>query len=333
LRELLQTSHSEPYTRASPIGRALLSVCAAIRSAFEPKPSDQYRTAVDNMWQGLVLYGEDGRVLLASPQFCAMLALPSDQVRPKVTSRRIFDLQVEAGHFKGADAERAWSEDVALVRSRRSALDYIDLPDGRTLAQSHQPIAAGGWVRTYADVTGRRNFEARIVHMARHDALTDLPNRITFYERLDQALDSRTQERPSFAVMFVDLDDFKAVNDMMGHAIGDALLVKVASRLREHATVDDTIARLGGDEFAVLKVGVSGPDQAGQAAMRLIASVSRPYVIEGTRVSVGTSVGVALGPGDGLSADMLMRNADSALYRAKRDGAGVHRICETVRAA
>ena len=170
------------------------------------------------------------------------------------------------------------------------------------------------------DVTEKRQAEARIAHMAHHDALTGLPNRVLFHERLDEALLRVRRYREKLAVLYLDLDQFKTVNDTLGHPAGDKLLVAVAERLRTCLRDSDMVARFGGDEFAVLQIGLAGPHEAGALAERIVTLLSEPYDIDGQQVVIGASVGIALAPADGETADQLLRNADMALYQAKEDG-------------
>jgi len=174
------------------------------------------------------------------------------------------------------------------------------------------------------DITERRKAEARIAYMAHHDGMTNLPNRELFQERLKQALES---DKP-VAVLCVDLDLFKNVNDSLGHPIGDRLLKLVAERLRAQVRGNNLAARLGGDEFAVILSGDVSPDEASDVAARLIKLLSAAYEIDGNEVIIGASIGIALSPGDGATSEELLRNADLALYRAKEDGGGVHRFFE-----
>jgi diguanylate cyclase (GGDEF)-like protein len=163
--------------------------------------------------------------------------------------------------------------------------------------------------------------------MAMHDALTGLANRVLLNERLEQAL-ARVNRGEMVAVHLLDLDHFKNVNDTLGHPAGDKLLKDAASRLRALVRETDTIARMGGDEFAILQVAIGQPADATALAQRVIQSVSAPYELDGRQVLIGTSVGIAVGPADGLASDQLMRNADLALYRAKGDGRGTYRFFE-----
>ncbi|MDQ8726559.1 EAL domain-containing protein [Bradyrhizobium sp. LHD-71] len=178
------------------------------------------------------------------------------------------------------------------------------------------------------DVTERRRVEQRIAHMAHHDALTNLPNRALFHDRLTNTLARRRDPRQSIAVMCVDLDLFKNVNDSFGHPVGDKLLQLVSHRFMQCVRGNDLVARVGGDEFAVILDQVASPAEAGHIASQVIKALSTPYEIDGIEAVIGASIGIALSPGDGTSADELIRNADMALYRAKGEQRGTHRFFE-----
>jgi diguanylate cyclase (GGDEF)-like protein len=192
----------------------------------------------------------------------------------------------------------------------------------------HDPIASGGWLTTYEDITERRKAEAKIAHMARYDMLTELPNRSFFREQMEHAL-RQVRRDEAIAVLCLDLDHFKEVNDALGHPVGDALLKEVAIRLRACIRESDVIARLGGDEFAIVKPSATGQlQEISVLAGRLIEAVSAPYLVSGQQVVVGLSIGIAISTTDGSSADELLKNADMALYRAKEDGRGIYRYFE-----
>jgi diguanylate cyclase (GGDEF)-like protein len=181
----------------------------------------------------------------------------------------------------------------------------------------------GGWLITYEDVTERQKAEARVAHLALHDALTDLPNRLLFRERMTAGLAQVEQQGTAMAVLCLDLDDFKTVNDRLGHAVGDKLLCWVADQLQECIGPDDTVARLGGDEFAVLQCGPQ-PESAERLAHRLVEIIKRAPPFDGQLAHSGVSIGIAVAPVDGVDAEQLMKCADLALYRAKARGRGCY---------
>jgi len=185
-----------------------------------------------------------------------------------------------------------------------------------------------GYLVAMVDITERREAEARIAHMAHHDGLTNLPNRDFYQDRLRQALERAASGNRRVAVLCVDLDLFKNVNDSFGHPMGDRLLKQVAERLKSEVRGDNLVARLGGDEFAIVLASEVSPNEVSDFADRLIGVLSARYDLDDLEVVVGASVGIALSPGDGASCEELMRNADMALYRAKSDGGGVHRFFE-----
>jgi diguanylate cyclase (GGDEF)-like protein len=177
------------------------------------------------------------------------------------------------------------------------------------------------------DVTERRQAEARIAHLAHHDPLTALPNRTLFGVRLDEAV-ARARRGENFALLCLDLDRFKEVNDSLGHPIGDALLQAVTERLNAAIRLTDTVARLGGDEFALIQTGLVHPADAITLGDRLVAALQTPFELQGHHIAIGVSIGIALAPDDGTDPELLLRRADMALYAAKAEGRGRHRLFE-----
>jgi diguanylate cyclase (GGDEF)-like protein len=221
-----------------------------------------------------------------------------------------------------------------VFRSLRQALDrrasaaFEVTRQDRTLHIELHRSDAGGWVATLEDVSARKASEARADAMARLDPLTSLPNRLLLRERLDEALARLQRTGEACALLLIDLDRFKPVNDTLGHPIGDALLAKVADRLRSTVRPTDTVARIGGDEFVILQTGIREAAHTQALARRLVDLIGRTYMVEGHLLTIGASVGVAFAPADGTSADKLLKNADLALYRAKLDGRGTYRFFE-----
>jgi diguanylate cyclase (GGDEF)-like protein len=202
-----------------------------------------------------------------------------------------------------------------------------DLRDGRSIVVSRQPMPNGGWVTTHEDITERRRAESQVAHMATHDALTDLPNRVMLRETLEHAI-SRAKRGELVALHYIDLDHFKAVNDTLGHLVGDELLKQVADRLRGCVREIDTVARLGGDEFAVIQAALVEASDAALLVQRLRDALKAPYSVDGNHVVIDTSIGIAMSPADGVSVEELLKNADLAAYAAKAHGRGTYRFFE-----
>ena len=190
-------------------------------------------------------------------------------------------------------------------------------------------MTEGGWVATFEDVTDQRRAQARIAHMARHDGLTNLPNRYAFRERIQEALKECAESGSMLAVMCLDLDNFKEVNDTLGHPTGDALLCAAAERLAGCIRDADMVARFGGDEFAILQSHIDRFDDAERLAGRLVDEMRKPFLIDGELVYATASLGIAIAPKHGNDPDMLQKNADLALYAAKADGRRTYRFFES----
>ena len=306
------------------LGRYALRVQMANKQLDEQ--NTQLDTALSNMTQGLLMFDSSGRLIMHNRRYGEMYGLSPEVIKPGCSLRDLLERRREVGALPDSDPDRYFEDVLAAIKEGKTFEWLTALPDGRTVAVANRPIPGGGWVATHHDVTERLRAQARISHLAKHDALTDLPNRVFFHSRLDQALKGARDEK--LAVLCLDIDDFKAVNDALGHPIGDMLLTAVAGRLRQCIRDCDTVARIGGDEFAVIQVGVSQPNDATRLAARLIETVSAPYELDGHHVVVGLSIGVAIPPVDGNGPDLLLKNADMALYRAKSDGRGVFRFFE-----
>jgi diguanylate cyclase (GGDEF)-like protein len=283
--------------------------------------------ALENMSQGLCLYDGQGRLVVVNSRFNEIYHLPASDVRPGLSFDEVFRLKVSAGNYADRNSAELLVTPSHYAGCRPGGTALEELAHGRTIAIAHRPTAEGGWVATYEDVTERRYAEKQILFMARHDALTHLPNRTLFGERIDEAL-SQLTTRGGFAVLCLDLDRFKQVNDSLGHPAGDELLQRVAERLCGCVRDVDTVARLGGDEFAVIQTGIARDEEATDLAQRIVNLLSEPISIGGQLVSIGVSIGISIAPTDGTTASQLLKNADAALYRAKADGRGTWRCFE-----
>ncbi len=279
------------------------------------------------MLQGLAMYDSQMRLVMCNKRYAEMYGLSPEQVKPGTTLREILEHRLARGEFQGKSLDELLEDRTERVAGPRAAQYTNELSDGRQIAVSTQPMPDGGTVTTHHDITEQRQSEAKIAHMALHDTLTGLPNRVLLNERLEDAL-RRVKRGEIVATLLLDLDHFKTVNDTLGHPAGDKLLTEVADRLRTVVRETDTIARMGGDEFAIVQTAIAQPADATALAHRVIECVGAPYEIEGHQVVIGTSVGIAMGPSDGTNPDQLIRNADLALYRAKGDGRGTYSFFE-----
>ena len=282
--------------------------------------NQRFEAALDNMSQALCMVGPDGLLIVCNRRFLHLFGLGVGMAQPGTDVAEVWRRISEAGKVHNVLTERVFAQQASLIGDRELSGFFHEDADGRAISVSHQPMQDGGWVATYEDISDRRRAEARISFMAHHDALTSLPNRVLFRERLEQALSAIRRGGNGFAVFCLDLDRFKDVNDTLGHHVGDMLLEVVAQRLRECVRGSDTVARLGGDEFAILQIGSEQPAAAEALAARLTTAIAAPYDLAGHRVHVSVSGGITLAPDDGLSSERLLRNADMALYQAKGDG-------------
>jgi diguanylate cyclase (GGDEF)-like protein len=273
--------------------------------------------ALENMSQGLCLYDAQNRLEVVNKRFFEIFRLSRDQIKPGATFTEVLQASVASNNQPDETVGQLLAEHAASLSENAAGPHLYDLKDGRVVSCQCSPTSDGRWVATYEDVTERRQAEAKIMHMARHDALTNLPNRVLFRDKMEQAL----ARGDKLAVMFLDLDRFKGVNDSLGHPVGDALLCAVTERLQGVVCGADTVARLGGDEFAIVQSNAR-PTDASELAAKVIETLLEPFEVLGHQVIIGTSIGIAMAPADGTEPDQLLRNADMALYRAKAEGRG-----------
>jgi diguanylate cyclase (GGDEF)-like protein len=288
----------------------------------------QFDTAINNMSQGLCFFDGARRLIVCNDRYLEMYDISRDGIHAGITLAEILDKRFEAGSLPGMSRDEFLNWRNNIVVSAETTDRIVELLNGRTFKIRHRPMPDGGWVATHEDITEQRRSEVKIEYMAHHDALTDLANRVLLNERLVHALGRRIHRDEMVAIHHLDLDQFKAVNDTFGHPAGDKLLKIVADRLRGLVRETDMIARMGGDEFAIVQVPIADPAEATSLAQRIIKSMSEPFDIDGLQAMIGVSIGIAIGPGDGLSPDELLRNADLALYKAKGDGRGTFRFFE-----
>ncbi len=294
------------------------------------KQNLQFDAALNNMVQGLLMFDSAGALIVSNRRFNEMFGLPSKEWKTLalgLTILQVIDLVDRLTNVAMKNRSQNVAELQNILDRRQAGVIVFERADGRTYCASCSPMADGGFVITLEDTTEQRRTQDQISHMAHYDALTDLPNRVLFYEKMEELLIRAPQSRP-FAILSLDLDHFKNVNDTLGHPIGDKLLQEAAMRMRGCIRKNDIVARLGGDEFAIVQVTFERPPDATSLATRLIDAVSAPYQLDGHQVIVGASIGIAIAPGDGTAPDQLMKNADLALYRCKADRGNMYRFFE-----
>jgi diguanylate cyclase (GGDEF)-like protein len=282
--------------------------------------------ALANMSQGLCMFDTNGRILLFNQRYVDLM----DRSGMPLQGRLLVDVLRElkaVGEWDG-DPDEFFADVLADASAGRTVIKTLGR-NGRSLRVVDQPMKDGGWVATFEDITEWQAAQEQISHMARHDALTNLPNRTLFREQLEKAL-RLARRSDQLAVLCLDLDHFKDINDSLGHPVGDVLLKEVAQRLGECITEHDTVARLGGDEFAIVQFcSDCDPSAVASLASHVVEKVSAPYEIAGHQLVIGVSIGISLAPEDGKNPDELLKKADLALYRAKEDGRGTYRFFET----
>ena len=296
------------HTRALIAGETITSIAA------------QFDTALNNMPNGLCMFGADGRLAVINHRFTDMMRICTDLVYRGSNARDVVSACVSAGTLPAASGTTIIDGIERLQTAEITSL-HAGPAGERALAWKLQPMANGGVVVLLEDITERRNSEARISHMARFDELTGLPNRVSFRDEIERQLKSLSADAPQSALLFIDLDQFKQVNDTLGHPCGDKLLGLVTDRLRHMLRPQDFVARFGGDEFVVFQRDIHSKDDAAGLAKRIVDSLSERYEVDKHLIEIGASIGIAL-TSPGVSADILLKNADMALYRAKADGRG-----------
>ena len=302
--------------------RALLLQLDAMLCA-QAAESLRFDTAINKISQGLCFFDGKQQLIVCNARYAEIYSLSPTLMKPGMTLREIVDARYAAGSYPDMTPAEymAWRVSISIIAKASDTVTR--LKNGRVVAIHHQPMPDGGWVATHEDVTERSRSAAQIERLARCDGLTGLANRVQFRERLS-ALQRPSEVDDSTAVVLIDLDRFKSVNDTLGHPVGDQLLRAVAQRLSDCVRQQDLVARLGGDEFAIVQTDAMQPAAARSLAERLVRELSLPFEIEEHQVLVGASVGVSLSRDEGSDPDELLKKADLALYDAKAAGRGTY---------
>ncbi|MGX7745232.1 bifunctional diguanylate cyclase/phosphodiesterase [Rhodopseudomonas parapalustris] len=281
-------------------------------------------TAINNMSQGLLLFDAQARLVVCNQRYLDMYGLSPEIVKPGCSLRDVLEHRKATGSL-GGDVDTIATNLIDTLSSRK--VSQVHNIGDRSIEFSSVPVPGGGWVITHEDVTERTHYDERISYLAHFDSLTDLPNRTMFRQRLEKEL-QRAGRGALFALLYIDIDEFKNINDTLGHPVGDELLKQVAVRLRDCVRETDFVARLGGDEFAIIQIAVSGADEVTALIDRIYESIRLPYQCLGHQLSTDASIGIAIAPRDGADLDQLVKNADLAMYSAKAEGRRTFRFFE-----
>jgi len=299
----------------------------AERSAELEKQNMRFVAAVSHMAHGLAMFDVRDRLVICNQAYAELFQLPDTLTQPGTSFWDMTDASAHCGMVSIADPAERRRVIGERLRARTPLRESVTMINGRVIQIQLQPTPDGGWLTTHEDITEEHRSAELIEHMARHDPLTDLPNRASFTEELQRA-EARVGRGEKIALLCVDLDNFKEINDTLGHALGDKLLQGVAERINSAKRDHEIAARMGGDEFMLLLGQLDQPHHAAIVAQRLLSTLNEPMQIEGHQITVGASIGIAVGPEDGTDSETLMRNADLALYRAKAEGRGTYHYFE-----
>jgi diguanylate cyclase (GGDEF)-like protein len=298
---------------------------AALAARFEEQ-ANRFDVALNNMSHGLAMLDPQDCLQVWNERFLELLHLQNAPVRVGMRISQIVRHSLRARNHKSSSVKQVVLELVNGLRQDNFDQFQVSLDGSRMLAISRRMMPDGGSVIIFEDVTERNNAQERIARLARFDELTGLANRTQFRERITAMLAAVKDSENHLAIHLIDLDRFKAINDTLGHPIGDMLLKEVAARLSALVNSADMITRFGGDEFVILQTATSRQQDANALSVRIAKALKEPFQIAGHRVDIGASIGIAMAPHDGVDADELLKKADMALYAAKNGGGGCHRF-------
>jgi diguanylate cyclase (GGDEF)-like protein/PAS domain S-box-containing protein len=287
------------------------------------------RKVFENAHEGVIITAPDTTILSVNAAFTAVTGYTEEEAlgqRPSMMrsgrQNKTFYAHMwhEINHFGQWQGE-IWNR-------HREGQDYLEWLSIAAVADEHGNLSH--YVGIFSDITSEKESEERLLYLAHYDQLTGLPNRILFHDRLQQAIAQAERNRMQVAVMFLDLDGFKAVNDTLGHSAGDELLRQVAQRLTTCLRATDSVARFGGDEFTIVLAAIDDQGDVIKIAHKIIEEVARPYLIDGSEAAITTSIGVTVYPGDAEEPSLLIQRADNAMYHAKRHGKNHHEFYDEV---
>ncbi len=302
------------------ISAIALALLLAVRAFARLHRSARHQldTALNNMTQGLMQYDSESRIVFFNRRYVEMYGLSPDIIKPGRLFRDVMKHRKATGSFAG-DPTEFCDRVLKNVSEKRLTHTVLATRSGRLFQIVNQPLDDGGWVATHEDVTELKRSEQQVEHLAHYDVLTGLPNRALFREKLTGEIEQAEQGH-RFALLYLDIDEFKDINDSLGHPVGDEFLKQLAQRLQACVGEADFIARLGGDEFAIIQTPVQEAADVEALVNRVHAAIRDPFHCGGHQLSADASIGIAMAPDDGSEIDQLIKNADLAMYEAKSSG-------------
>jgi diguanylate cyclase (GGDEF)-like protein/PAS domain S-box-containing protein len=316
--DIIPVEYTSTHLKDSPEGGAVTVMQDISRRIQEEKDLRLAGTVFASSQQGIIITSANGAILRVNPAYCRMTGYTEEELmgsNPRILKSGLQDKDFYARMWGELIVNGRWQGE--LMNRRKSGERYIQWANIDAVRTEQGDLLYVGITSDISELVYTRE---RLANLAYYDTLTGLPNRVLFQDRLGQVLAQARREREHFALILADLDNFKAVNDTLGHSAGDDLLMEVARRLKLAVREADTVARIGGDEFAIIVLRTQGPEDAATVANHIIASLSEPYRVQGLDITGGASAGVTFWPTDGDSADVLLKNADVAMYRAKAAG-------------
>jgi diguanylate cyclase (GGDEF)-like protein len=317
--------------RSDELGRLLRSLASMqshlkIRADEDCAMMEKLDVALNNMGQGLCMFDADRRLMLWNDRYVTMYRIAPDSLFVGCTLEQMLVDRKAAGTLY-RNMEQMDAKLLTAIRTGSADNAIAELADGRIVNLAYRPTLNGGWVFTHEDITERVRSEARIAHLAFHDPLTDLPNRVAFNDHIERTFRSAAADGKSFSILCIDLDRFKEINDVYGHSIGDRFLAEIGQRLVS-ACEDAFLARIGGDEFTIVSADETRPAGAEELCRRLSAVMDAPFCVDEYEITGSFTIGVSVYPKDGADVNTLVANAEAALYRAKAEQRGTIRFFE-----
>jgi diguanylate cyclase (GGDEF)-like protein/PAS domain S-box-containing protein len=274
---------------------------------------------VNHVNEGITITDTDRNIVFINPAFSAITGYSAEEVigkNPRMLHSGLMDDVFYRDMWRSINETGLWQGE--MIDRRKSGESYSEWLSISTIKDEHGAVSH--YIALFSDISERKAVEERIAHMAQHDFLTGLPNRMLLQDRLVQAISRSDREQRKVAVMFMDLDRFKVINDTLGHLVGDKLLQEVADRISRVGRSSDTVCRQGGDEFVIMLTDLETVDDVAIVAVKLLESIAGPYLIDGNEIEVTTSIGISVFPEDGREVDALLQHADAAMYHAKENG-------------